>query len=192
MNAFLTLIAIIVVVGYIWYVIVIKRRNTVLEALGGVDVQLTLRHNLIPNVLEIARAFMEHERALMNEITELRTQAQEGVGSRSSEDVAKHLGLENLLSAKMGQFYAVAENYPQLRSSEAMIQAQREYSNVEQNIAAARRFYNSAVTSLNNALQIPPGNWVGIMAGVSPFPYYEAPDESRAPVDAGSFFRPNP
>lgn len=174
---------------FFWYAAIISRRNKVQEALGGIDVQLTQRHDLIPNVLEIARAFMAHEKSLLEDITSLRAQAQSGMGARTPDEVAKHLGAEGLLSTRMGQFFAVAENYPQLKSDQTMLEAQRTYRNVEDNIAAARRFYNSAVTSLNNAIQIPPGSLLAKVAGVTAYPYYEATAEQREPVSAAAFFK---
>ena len=69
---------VLVIVGYVWYAAIVKRRNRVSEALAGIDVQLQQRHDLIPNVLVIARRFMEHERGLLAEITELRAKAHSG------------------------------------------------------------------------------------------------------------------
>jgi len=174
---------------YFWYAAIIGRRNKVQEALGGIDVQLTQRHDLIPNVLEIARAFMAHESKLLEEITALRSQAQSGIGARTPEAVAQHLGAEGALAGRMGQFFALSENYPQLKSDQTMLEAQRTYRNVEDNIAAARRFYNSAVTALNNSIQIPPGSLLAKFAGVTPYPFYEATAEQREPVSAAAFFK---
>ena len=75
-------IAVVLVGAYIWYAMIVTRRNRVSEALAGVDVQLQQRHDLIPNVLAIARRFMEHERTLLEEITELREKANAQAGSR--------------------------------------------------------------------------------------------------------------
>ena len=92
---------------------------------------------------------------------------------------------EGQLDAGLGKLFAVAEAYPQLKSDGPMIEAQRGLSEVETNIAAARRFYNSAVGDLRNATQIFPGSLLAGLAGAStPPPLYEAPEASRAPVDA--------
>ena len=84
----------------------------------------------------------------------------------------------------MMRLFAVAENYPELRSAETVTRAQAAFEEVEGNIAAARRFYNSAVTRLNNAVEIFPGSIVARIANVQPFPFYEVEDAAaREPVD---------
>ncbi len=178
-----------VVLGYIWYMTLVSRRNKVQEALSGIDVQLTKRHDLIPNILKIAQRFMEHEKGIFEEITDLRSRAQAGIGARDSAKVGEHLQAESALQARMLQLFAVAENYPTLKSDTSMLQAQTTYNEVEEHIAASRRFYNSAVNSLNNAIQIFPGSLIAAIAGVKTFPFYEAPESARAPVDADSILR---
>jgi len=189
MNTTLIVVVVILVIAYFWYASIIGRRNKVLEALGGIDVQLTQRHDLIPNVLEIAKAFMGHERGLLDDITRLRAQAQGGIGARDAAGVQKHLEAETALSASLGRFFALAENYPQLKSDAPMLEAQRTYRNVEDNIAAARRFYNSSVTALNNAVQIFPGSIFAGLAGVTAYPFYAADAAQKEPVSAAGFFK---
>ena len=154
--------AAIVVVLYAWYAAIVKRRNRVAEALAGIDVHLQQRHDLIPNVLVIARRFMEHERTLLNEITELRGKAHQQIGERDFAKVGEKFSAESRLGEQMGRLLALSENYPALRSDGPMIEAQRTYTEVETNIAAARRFYNASVADLANAVQIFPGqySWV--------------------------------
>jgi LemA protein len=91
------------------------------------------------------------------------------------------------LSQKMGSLMLRAESYPELKSSENMLHAQRSYNEVEAQIAAARRFYNSAVASLRNSIEIFPGNLVAALAGVKTMPLYEADEASKAAVDASKF-----
>jgi LemA protein len=180
-------IVVAVVLGglYFWYATIVTRRNRVSEALAGIDVQLQQRHDLIPNVLRIARRFMEHERALLEEITALRTTASQQLGERDFSKIAEKFEAEARLGSQMGRLLAVAESYPQLKADGPMIEAQRTYSEVEANIAAARRFYNSAVTELRNAVQIFPGPLLKGVAGVSVVPPpFEADPTVRGPVDA--------
>ena len=177
-----------VLVGlYLWYAAIIRRRNRVDEALSGIDVQLNQRHDLVPNLLKIARRFMEHERGLLEEITALRAQAEAKRGAREPNAVAERFAAESRLEAGLGRFFAVAENYPALRSDGPMIEAQRGYQEVETNIAAARRFYNSAVGDLRNAIQIFPGPVLAGLAGVGGAPpFFEAPAAAKGPVDASA------
>lgn len=175
----------IVAVLYFWYATIVKRRNRVAEALAGIDVQLQQRHDLIPNVVVIARRFMEHERALLAEITELRTKAHEQIGERDFEKVGEKFATEARLGQRMGQLLVLAENYPQLKSDAPMIEAQRTYSEVETNIAAARRFYNASVADLSNSVQIFPGPLLMGLAGVKTVPpSFQAVDAARTAVDA--------
>jgi LemA protein len=155
----------------------VTRQNRVSEALAGIDVQLQQRHDLIPNVLTIARRFMEHERALLEEITELRNRARAEAGSRDFAAAERRFETEKRLGADMTRLFALAENYPDLKSSGPMVEAQRNYSEVEANISAARRFYNSAVGELRNIVEIFPGGFLKGAAGVSVLPPFFKTDE---------------
>jgi LemA protein len=188
--SFEALITLAVVLGglYAWYATIVRRRNRVAEALSGVDVQLQKRHDLIPNVLTVARRFMEHERALLTEITELRTTAYQQLGERDFARIPEKFTAEARLGQQMGRLLMLAENYPQLKSDAAMVEAQRTYTEVETSIAAARRFYNSTVTDLRNAVQIFPGQLLMGFAGVHAIPpTFEAADGARQAVDASKY-----
>lgn len=183
-----TVVVVVAVGGYLWYAAIVRRRNRVLEALGGIDVQLQQRHDLIPNVLTIARRFMEHERGLLAEITELRSKAQQHVGDRDFGKVGEKLEIEGRLGQQMGKLLMLAENYPQLKADGPMIEAQRTYTEIETNIAAARRFYNTSVTALNNAVQTFPGPLLKGLAGVRDMPpFFQTSDAARTAVDAAKY-----
>jgi LemA protein len=172
--------------AYFWYASIISKRNKALEALSGIDVQLKKRSNLIPNILKIAKKFMDHEKALFVEVTRLREKLAEGYDQKDPNKVKEHLATAEDLSSKMSGFMVQVENYPDLKSDQTMIQAQQTYNEVEAQISAARRFYNSAVSALRNAIQIFPGNIIAKIAGVSSMPFYEADEESKKPIDASS------
>lgn len=166
---------------YAWYAAIVSRRNRVAEALAGIDAQLNQRHDLLPNLLAIARRYMAHETAVLEDVTALRAQAVKPA------DPAAKFAAEARLEAGIGRLFAVAENYPALKADGPMIEAQRGYQEVETNIAAARRFYNSAVADLRNAVQVFPGPLLAGLAGASrPPPFFEAPEAARAPVDAAA------
>lgn len=169
---------------YFLYSSIITKRNGALEALSGIDVQLKKRSNLIPNILTIAKKFMEHEKAIFTEITALRESVDKGYDEKNPTAVREHLQLSAELSSKMNGFMLRAENYPELKSSQNMLQAQQTYNEVEAQIAAARRFYNSAVTQMRNSIQIFPGNIIAKLIGVKDMPLYEADETSKAPVNA--------
>lgn len=169
---------------YVWYASIIGKRNKAREALSGIDVQLKQRLDLIPNILKIAKKFMEHEQSLLTEITALRSRAEQSYDQNNQQSVRDHLGVAEQLSAKMGQLMITVENYPTLKSDQTMLHAMQTYNEVEAQVSAARRFYNSSVTALNNAVQIFPGNMIARIAGVEELPFFEAEAAVHAPVDA--------
>src|SRR5699024_7473813 len=174
----------VLVVAYFWYVNLIKRRNGARQALSSIDVQLNKRHDLLPNTLKLARQFMSHERELMEEVIRLRGQAQQPYDPNQAEEVRRHLEAEGQLQMGLRKLFVVAENYPELRSSDTIIEAQRAFNEVEGHIAAARRFYNASVTRLNNAVEIFPGSLIASVVGVQGMPFFELEDPAmRQPVN---------
>lgn len=189
MNLDLILLVVIGIIAgwfYFAYVQVIKKKNKVKEAFASIDVQLKKRYDLIPNILTIAAKFMEHERSLIEDITKLRTEAiNKASGFSTINDKIK---LENELQSKLGQLFVSAENYPNLKSNETMVQAMQTFAEVEEHIAAARRFYNSAILDLNNAVEIYPTSIFASSMGLTILPYFEITDEKeKAPINAKDF-----
>ena len=177
---------VLLIIMYNLYIQLIKKRNKVKEAMGGIDVQLNKRYSLIPNILVIANKFMEHERNLMENITALRSQA---ASIRSDADtISKKIQLDNEIASKMGQLMVSVENYPQLKSDQTMIQAMQTYSEVEEHIAAARRFYNSAVNELNNSVEIFPSSLVASLINIKAYPFFEASESIRQEINASQYF----
>jgi len=117
----------------------------------------------------------------------LRTQAAASYDPKDAVAVKQHLDSVKALETSMGQFMVQVEAYPALKSDEPMLQAQRSYNEVEAQIAAARRFYNSAVNALNTSIQIFPGNILASMAGVDIMPFYEAESEAKQSVNAKDY-----
>ena len=185
------IVVLIVIFGYSWYVSIIKRRNEAQSALSSIDVQLRKRYDLVPNIVRLAQNFMTHEKDLMNRLTELRSQLGQPYSKDDPDQVADRLSKAQELNAGLGRIFAVAENYPELKSSETIIQAQQTFEEVEANIAAARRFYNSAVMRLNNSVKIFPGSIFANMAGVKEMPFYEIEDTAaRQPVNVDDYMKP--
>lgn len=173
----------LVISSYLYnlYVELIKLKNAVKSALSGIDVQLEKRYDLIPNILTIANKFMEHEKELITKITELRAQA---VSVKSVED---KINLDSQITSKMGQLMVNMENYPQLKSDSTMLNAMQTYSEIEEHIAAARRFYNSAVTELNNKVEIFPSSMVASFLNISSYPFFVANPEAQKSVNASDY-----
>lgn len=178
-------IAILAFVLYGFYVGVIKARNQMDEALSGIDVQLKKRSDLIPNVLKIAQKFIKHEKEMFTEITKLRTEVmKQPVGT------AKRFTAESKLQDAMKQLVVSVENYPQLKSDETMLKAMDTYKDVEDNIAASRRFYNTALRELKNKTQIFPGSLFAKYAGdISKYAYFQASENDKSNVNADDYLK---
>ena len=187
MDGVLLGLGLVVIIAYLWYVSLVKKRNAGREALSGIDVQLKKRANVVPNILTIAKKFMDHEKSLLTEITELRTQVTNSYDTGDADEIKQHLAAAERLNSKMGQLMVTIENYPELKSDNTMLQAMQTYNEVEAHISAARRFYNAAVTELNNAVEIFPGSIIASMANIKVMPFYEADEAAKAPVNAGDY-----
>ena len=184
----LILVVLVIVVAYSFYVSLIKKKNKAKEAFSSIDVQLKKRYDLIPNVLFIANKFMEHERGLLEEITKLRAQAAKLPADLNNAE--QKLQLDNVISGKMGQLMVSVENYPQLKSDQTMITAMQTYNEQEEHIAAARRFYNSAVLELNNAVEIFPGSLIAGMLAIKQLPFFEVENEQeRKAINAADYMK---
>ncbi len=172
---------VVLAVLYFWYATIVRRANKVREALGSIDAHLRQRHDLIPNLVKLAGKFMAHERALIEEVTRLRARAEVSSGSASDR-----FAVENQLAQATGRLLVSAESYPELKSDATVIEAQRSWSETEAQITAARRFYNAAVTDLNNAIQVFPGSILAVLAGARDMAYFETPPETRSAPDVGT------
>ena len=190
-GGFLMIVSLVVLLcllflSYTFYVSLIQKKNKAKEAFSGIDIQLKKRYDLIPNVLQIAKKFMEHERGLLEEIARLRSQAA-GMPANLSNAEQK-LSLDNMITGKMGQLMVSVENYPQLKSDQTMMTAMQTYNEQEEHIAAARRFYNSAVLELNNAVEIFPGNILAMLLNIKQLPFFEVTEaKERERINAADY-----
>ena len=157
---------------YATHVLLIKKKNKVLEAFSSVDVQLKKRYDLIPNLVSVAKGYMAYEKTVLEKITELRTQAMNL--SNKQADISKKINLNYAISSNLSQIVVLAENYPELKSNEVMLNLMRNLTDVEEHIAAARRFYNSAVNEINNMVEMFPSNIIASWMGIHLFEFFEA------------------
>jgi LemA protein len=152
-----------------------RQRVLVDEAFAGIDVQLTRRAELIPNLVETVKGYMTHERETLESVTRARAAAQSAntVGEKAEADGQMRQALANL--------FAVAEQYPDLKASANFQQLQTELSRTEDQLAFARQYYNDSCSTLNKTMvTIPWSLFVG-MSGVSKGEFYEAPAGDAAP-----------
>lgn len=191
MSLLAIIVVAILVAAYFWYANIIARKNKALEALADIDVQFKKRHDLIPNILSLTEKYKDYEKDLFTQVTELRSQA---VANNSSNQnpgaVDNQFAVESKLQAGMTKFFGVMENYPDLKSEQAFAQAQQSYNEVQEQIAAATRFYNAAVASLNNSIQIFPGNLLAKFANITALPaFYAANQEDRQAINANDYIK---
>ena len=160
----------------------VRRRNRVDQAYGAIDVQLVQRYDLIPKLVETVRQYMTHERGLLEDIVRLRNDA---VNSSSPDERMK---ADSQLSAALGQLRVTVEGYPELQASQNFLQLQRSLNEVEEQIAAARRSYNAAVTDYNDAVQTFPGSLVAGLGDFGTRRIYVAEERKRTDVDMRQLF----
>lgn len=158
------------------------KRANVQNAFAGIDVQLKKRCDLIPNLVSSVKAYMKHESGTLEKLTELRTRA------ASATDPVERLALDKELSGTLKGLMVQVEAYPDLKSSANVIQLQKSLNEVEEQISAARRAYNAAVTDYNLAIRIFPNNLFAGMFGYTESPLYEAAPEERSNPDVGGLF----
>ncbi len=157
------------------------------EAWADIDVQLKRRYDLIPNLVETVKGYASHERAVFDEVTEARAKATAthiDVGAITPEQITAMAGAEAALGGALGKLLAVAEAYPDLKASANFVELQRELTDTENKIQAARRFYNGNVRDLLIGLQSFPGNVIGKLFSFTEMAYFELPENSteREPV----------
>ena len=164
---------ILLVVGIIvlWIIFTFNRlitlKNRAKEAWADIDVQLKRRYNLIPNLVETVKGYASHERELFEKVTEARTRA---MAATTIKEKGK---AENFLSSTLKSLFAVAENYPNLRASENFLELQRELTDTEDKIQAARRFYNTNVRDLNIKIESFPANIIANLFRFAKMDFFE-------------------
>ena len=177
MNISWVLLGIVAVVA-LWAVWAYNRfvslTNRTEEAWSDIDVQLKRRYALIPNLVETVRGYTTHEAGTLQAVTDARTKA---MGAQS---VGDHAQAENMLTGALKSLFAVAESYPDLKANSNFVELQRELSDTENKIQAARRFYNSVVQELQNALEMFPSNLVGSAFGFKTREFFQLGSDEQA------------
>jgi len=155
----------------------VRFTNRAKEAWSDIEVQMKRRYDLIPNLVETVKGYASHEREVFEKVTQARAMA---IGAKT---VGEHAQAENMLSGALKTLFAVAEAYPQLRAAENFVELQRELSDTENKIQAARRFYNANVVELNIALESFPSNIIGKIFGFGKIELFDLEEEAaRKPV----------
>ncbi|MCA9357786.1 LemA family protein [Candidatus Kaiserbacteria bacterium] len=174
----IVLLALYVVFAYNKFV---KLTQQAKEAWADIDVQLKRRYDLIPNLIETVKGYAGHERQTLEQVTAARaaaTQTHVDPSNLTADSIAAMAGAESALTGALGRLMAIAENYPDLKANTNFLELQRELSDTENKIQAARRFYNGNVRDLNIALKSFPSNVVASMFSFKEEPYFELEENS--------------
>lgn len=161
----------------------VRKRNEVDNAFGGMDVQLKKRYDLIPNLVATVKQYAAHEKDLLEKVTELRSKATSGNLS-SDEKVA----VDNEISAGMKGLMVAVEGYPDLKANENFMNLQRTLNEVESQISASRRTYNAVITDFNNGIQSFPSSIIAGMMHLKRKEVFVIPETERQNVDVKSLF----
>jgi LemA protein len=161
----LGVIVLIVLWGFMTYNALVALRNMVKNGFAQIDVQLQRRYDLIPNLVETAKAYMKHERETLEAVISARNQAHTAARAASGDPtdgtaIRALSGAEGLLGAAMGRFMALAEAYPDLKANQNMQQLSEELASTENRVAFARQAYNDAVMTYNTKRETAPSNLI--------------------------------
>lgn len=174
------LVAILVVIAF-WlislYNSLVRLRNRRQNAFADIDVQLRQRHDLVPQLVETVKGYAAHEKDLLLRVTEARSAA---VAARTIDD---KIVAEQQLTAALQGLKVQVEAYPDLKANQNFLQLQEELSDIENKLAASRRFFNGATTEYNNAVESFPGNLVARNFGFQREVFFDLGTESRKQMD---------
>jgi len=173
----LGVVALVIIIAIVIYNRLVALRQTVSQAWGDVDVQLKQRLDLIPNLVETVKAYASHERETLDSVTRARAAAAAAQGPQESA------AADNMLTGALRQLFAVAEAYPDLKANQNFLGLQQELSDVENKIAAARRFFNNSVQEYNTGVEQFPASLIAGATGFQQRDFFE-PGEDRAVLDA--------
>jgi LemA protein len=164
---FLAIIVIFILMAVSLYNRLVRLRNNREQAFADVDVQLKQRHDLIPQLVDSVKGYMGHERGVLTDITEARTNAMKAT------TINEKIEAENKLSTALEGLKVSVEAYPDLKASQNFMELQNEIADIENKIAAARRFFNSATKELNTATELFPSNLIATLFNFKREPMFE-------------------
>jgi len=189
MNLLYIVIGIVVVVG-LWAIFAynnfVKLVQRTKEAWADIDVQLKRRYDLIPNLVDTVKGYAAHEKETFDAVVQARakaTQVHVDPSNITAEQIAAMAGAEQSLTQSLGKLLAIAEAYPDLKANENFVELQKELTDTENKIQAARRFYNGNVRDLAIGLQSFPANIIGNMFNFKEEEYFELDDDEEAAKD---------
>jgi LemA protein len=196
MNVVLVgLVVVVAIAAIVVYNRLVRLRNRLRNAFAQIDVQLHRRHDLIPNLVEVARGYLSHERETLEAVIAARNASHEKLARAESDPTnaaaVQELGrTESALSGALGRLLAVSEAYPDLKANETMAQLSEELTTTENRIAFARQAYNDAVTGYNTARETFPSSLVSESFGFRAAALFEVEEDATAEAPRIAFDRP--
>lgn len=181
MSAILVFLGVVVLLGLLAvgiYNRIVGLNQRADQAFADVTVQLKQRHDLIPNLVETVKGYASHERGTLDAVISARNSAMSASGPAAQAQA------EGALGAALGKLFALAEAYPDLKANTNFLELQREISDVENKIAAARRFFNNAIQEFNTAIQQIPANFIAPMGGFKNREFFEVTGAARDAIEA--------
>jgi LemA protein len=163
----------------------VAKKNQVDNAFASIDVILKKRSDLIPNLVAVAQNYMKYEESILTEITRLRSRA---ISGRANGNRNSAMDLENEISRALGNILISLEAYPELKTDRYFLQLLQSLNEIEEQISAARRFYNSAVTDYNNSLEMFPTNLIASTMNYRPKKVFVATEEEKQNVNVKNLF----
>ncbi len=174
----LTIFLILIAVLVLWFILIynslVSLRNRVKEAWSDIEVQLKRRYDLIPNLVETVKGYASHEKETFEKVIQARNMAMNAQGAKEKGEA------ENALNQTLKSVFALSESYPELKASQNFLELQRELTDTENKIQAARRFYNSNVLALNTKIETLPSNVVANMFNFKPAEFFQAGEGEQA------------
>ncbi|WP_457743260.1 LemA family protein [Sulfurimonas sp.] len=183
MSTPLIILIVLVIILVLMYNSLIAKKNQVDNIFASVDTQLKKRYDLIPNLVASVSKYMEYEKTILEDVTKLRAEANNGNISNSQK-----MQLDTKVSSALGSIMVAVENYPELKANENVMHLQRSLNEIEAQIAAARRAYNQAVTDYNNALEQIPTNIIANILGYKPKDVFVIDESQRENVNVKELF----
>ena len=183
MSINLIILGVIVIALILMYNSLVAKKNQVENIFGSVDTQLKKRYDLIPNLVATVSKYMEHEKSLFAEVTKLRSEA-----NKPHISDGHKMALDAKVSSALGSIMIAVENYPELKANENVMHLQSTLNEVEEQISAARRSYNQAVTDYNNAIEMFPSNFMANAMNYSKKDVFEITKSERRNTNVKELF----
>ncbi|MCX5634941.1 MAG: LemA family protein [Planctomycetota bacterium] len=184
MTILIVAVVVVIAVVVFFYNILVAKKNQVANIFGTIDVLLKKRYDLLPNLVSTVKGYMQYEKQVLAEITEMRAKA---VSDVISDD--QKIDLDNKVTRRLGDIMLAVENYPNLKANQNFLNLQRSLNEIEEQISAARRAYNASVTDYNNAVEMVPTSIIASMTGYRVKSVFEIDQRQRESIDTGKLLK---